>query len=324
MRARTVARAGLGIAASAVSCVLLAQSVDLEAAGAQLQAVDPRWLVLPFVAIVGQFALRARRWALLLSSASGAAVPASGIAPALAIGYLANAVLPARLGEVARTLVAARRTRLEIATVAASVVVERLIDLAALVTLAVLGTGLASTIGWPVVLAAIALVAGPHVIAKAAGHLATRLPAWLPDGLRPTAQRVLGALSGMGRRSMLYALILSALAWMGDVAVVWLCGQAIGADLSLGAALAIAVGAALASALPAAGGYLGTYELGAVAFGAMAGVPSSTALAVALVSHAFAVLPLALAGVIVVLRGGLRGLGPNPAFVNPQGDARTP
>ena len=314
MRARTVARAGLGIAASAVACVLLAQSVDLEAAGAQLQAVDPRWLVLPFVAIVGQFALRARRWALLLSSASGAAVPASGIAPALAIGYLANAVLPARLGEVARTLVAARRTRLEIATVAASVVVERLIDLAALVTLAVLGTGLASTIGWPVVLAAIALVAGPHVIAKAAGHLATRLPAWLPDGLRPTAQRGLGALSGRGRLSMLSALILSALAGMG----------AVGADLSLGAALAIAVGAALASALPAAGGYLGTYELGAVAFGGMAGVPSSTALAVALVSHAFAVLPLALAGVIVVLRGGLRGLRPNRAFVNPQGDARTP
>jgi hypothetical protein len=304
---------------------MLAEAVDLGAVGERLRAVDARWLVLPFVALTVQFALRAQRWALLLRSACGAAVPASTIAPAMAVGYLANAVLPARLGEVARTLVAARTTQLNIATVAASVVVERLIDLAALVTLAVLGTAVAATIGWHVAIAAaVALLAGPHVMRRAAAVLTSRLPGWLPPSVRRPAVRVLGALSGIGPRSMFYALILSSLAWAGDIAVVWLCAQAIGTNISPAAALTIAVGAALATALPAAGGYLGTYELGAVAFGAMAGVPSSTSLAVALVAHAFAVLPLALVGVVVILRGGVRWMLPSRGHVSTQGDARLP
>jgi hypothetical protein len=53
------------------------------------------------------------------------------------IGFLFTNTLPARLGEVARVLVMAERTRLPIATVAVSAVIERLLDVATVLVLLV-------------------------------------------------------------------------------------------------------------------------------------------------------------------------------------------
>ena len=92
--------------------------------------------------------------------------------------------------------------------------------------------------------------------------------------------------------------MLSLLAWACDSLVIWLCGQALGTPLSPGTAVLIAAGAAAGAALPAAAGYLGTYELGAMTMAAFAGVPADEALQIALLGHAIAVLPLAVVGLI--------------------------
>ena len=63
-------------------------------------------------------------------------------------------------------------------------------------------------------------------------------------------------------------------------------------------------------AVPAAPGYLATYELGAVALGTLAGVPRETILPIALLAHLIGVTSLAAAGAVALGRtSGLVQLG---------------
>jgi uncharacterized membrane protein YbhN (UPF0104 family) len=305
MNARlVVGRLAIGIMASVVACLVLLQVVDLPVTASRLRLASPAWLLIPLVALATQFLLRAWRWSLLLS-ASATSVAVGRAAGPLAIGYLANAVLPARLGEVARAVVLARREHLAIGSVAASVVVERAVDLAALLAIGILSTGIES-MAWVSAGATVTLLVGLGALVYLAPFISEHLPRRLPVRLRDTGSYFLLGVAGVHARTMLAALLISALAWVGDIAVVWAGARAIGTDLSLAAAVAIAVGAVLATAVPAASGYVGTYELGAVAIGSLAGTPPDTILAIALLSHVFAVVPTGLLGLVVALRMGIR------------------
>ena len=284
---------------------MLLQLVDVTATAALIGDVDPRWILLPLAALVGQFMLRAARWSLVLSAAAGTHVSVRRIVGPLAVGYLGNAVLPARLGEVARALLVSQRERLEVGTVAASVVVERTLDLVALLGIGVLATGSISAVGLAsvVVTAAIVLVLG--VLASAAPAISRRLPTRGPARVHTLINQFLAGVSSLGLRAACAGLVLSGAAWAGDIAIIWACAQAIGVELAIPAAIAIAVGAVLGTALPASGGYVGTYELGAVALGSLAGVAPDTILAVAVLAHVLAVVPVALFGAIAAMRMGV-------------------
>ena len=312
-RWRTVGRILLGIGLSAFALLLLARTVDVPGTVDRLAAIDPRWLVLPLGVLAIEFVLRAQRWSLLLRGA-GAAVPTRRVMAPLAVSYLANAVLPARVGEVARTLLVARRERLAIALVAASVIIERVLDLAALLSVGLVGTaavGAIGLIGWAAIGSTAALIIGLALAARFGERIVRLLPRRLPEWLRDAGVQFFGAVGRIGARTSLLAYGLSVLAWMGDVGLVWICARALGFELSAPAAVAISLGAALGTALPAASGYLGTYELGAVALGTLVGTPSETVLAIAVLAHVFAIIPFALLGLVAVLSVGVTALKPS-------------
>lgn len=321
MNARWAVRVLIGLLVSVGAVGLLAATVDIPAAAARLVSVDPVWLLVPLAALAVQLSIRAWRWSILLTAATGTPVRAVRVVGPMAVGYLVNAVLPARLGEVARAVLVARREPLAVAAVAASVVVERVVDLSALLTIGLVSTGAVGAIGPTAIVATAGLVIVLGILAVSARWVAAHLPGRLPERARVVVVQFLDGIAGVGPRPLLAAFGLSLVAWMGDVALFWACGQALGVEVALPAAIAIAVGAALGTALPAAGGYLGTYELGAVAMGTLAGIPADTILAIAVLAHVFAVVPVALLGVAAVVRMGVRfdatAIGrPGPAGTN--------
>jgi uncharacterized membrane protein YbhN (UPF0104 family) len=308
MQARTGARLALGLAVSGLACLLVINSVDVSATAARLSSVQPGWLLVPLVALALQLLVRARRWAILLAATSGTPVRTGRIVGPLAVGYLANGALPARVGEVARAVLVARREHLAIAAVAASVVVERVVDLVALLSIGLVSTwtvGIGAIGALAIAMAAV-LVSGLGVLAVLARPLAARVPRRMPDRLRRPAVQFLTSIGGVGFPAALAAFGLSLLAWMGDVTLVWACMQSLGLHLGLSVVVPIAIGAALGTALPAASGYLGTYELGAVTFGTLFGAAPDTVLSIALLSHVLAVVPTAAVGLVSGLRMGIR------------------
>jgi uncharacterized protein (TIRG00374 family) len=108
MQRSALLRLVVGIAISAVFLAVTLARVNLPAAAAAIAAAAPGYLVVALGIVLVDLALRAVRWKVLLDP-----LPATSGRPAfrlafgyLTIGFLANAVLPARLGDVARASLA--------------------------------------------------------------------------------------------------------------------------------------------------------------------------------------------------------------------------
>ncbi|HHT9131752.1 MAG TPA: lysylphosphatidylglycerol synthase transmembrane domain-containing protein [Candidatus Tripitaka californicus] len=80
------------------------------------------------------YVLRALRWQSLVSEVKR--VSFTNILSATAIGFMANNILPARAGEIVRTVILGKKEGLGMATVFATIVMERLLDSMSLIILA--------------------------------------------------------------------------------------------------------------------------------------------------------------------------------------------
>lgn len=313
-----------GLLVSVLATWIVTRGVNLEDAWAIATQASPGWLLAALGVVTVQTFLRAARWRALLPARPPRAGRPSRpsimrIVPVVLIGYLGNAVLPARLGEAARGVLVARREDLPATGALGSVVIERVLDT---LVLALLGIGAALLIGVPDWIVRVALLGVLISAAAVIGlSVAPGLLHRLGGGrLGRVASGALGVLHGANvskrPRAIGLALLLSALAWVLDASIYWLVGRSVGVELTPFGAMLVATVTVLSTAVPAAPGYVGTFELAAVAAAGVLGVDPTTALAFAVVAHAVAVLPIAIAGAVALAVVGVdarlltRGAGP--------------
>lgn len=305
MTMRRLLAALLGIAISAAAIVVVVASIDVSETWAILQAADP----LPLLIIVGivavQVTVRAWRWSFLLPRrADGRRLAVQRLLPSLLVGYLGNAVLPARLGEPMRAVLASRRERIGTTEALGSVVLERVIDVA---TLAVVAFGAAVLVGAPdwitqlLGLAALGGIVGLGTLVTVgvqplvAG--ADRIGLRRQERLRSLIGRFAASVGGPSRRQPIAtSASISVGAWLLDAVSFWLAAQAVGVELTYPGALLVAGFTVLGTAIPSAPGYVGTFELAAIAVAGTLGVPAPAALAMAAATHVMTLLPMALGG----------------------------
>jgi uncharacterized protein (TIRG00374 family) len=290
----------VGLAISAVFLVATLSRVDLVEVGIALQRVDLRGVALAIPLVFLELLLRGLRWQRLL--APMAAIPVRRSAAYLAIGYFANSMLPARLGDVARAYLAGQSFGLSRLSVLGTVVVERLADglfilgLVAVLGLTVAGGGsLATTAGWLVAIAVAGgaglLVALAYLRSSRGGRIRSRVWSFVERMLRGAE-----ALRSGGSLALVAALTVGA--FLPAVAMFALIAGAAGIQLSI-AQCALVMGAlALSTAIPAAPGSIGTYEFVGLTLLTTIGVDAPVALAVVVLVHLVATLPLALAGLL--------------------------
>ena len=304
----------LGIISSCVAIVLLIAAVDPSRTLAVVRQARPEPLVLAVGILAFQTLVRAARWRLLLGKVGdGARLPFGLVLRALLIGYLGNAALPARLGEAARAGVVSRAAGRPFGAVLGTVLLERLIDLVALAVLVLIASMFAPVPALVINAAAVTLavgIAGGLVLAVAGRRLGVAGAA-SPVGVR---QRVLAfgrhLLAGAlypGRAVIVTAGALSLVAWLLDAALYLAAAASLGITISVGTAVIIDAAGALATALPAAPGYVGTYDLAAAAVGAGLGLDPAKAVALAAVVHAVVLVPIALAGAAALVGETLSG-----------------
>lgn len=300
----------VGIVISAAAAAWLAATTDFGQVADHLRRAELLWLAPAVLVLAVQAWIRAARWASLIRPWSDRAIGARRVVDAMLIGYFANAVLPGRLGEVARAIVVSRREALAFGGVAASVVIERAIDVMALAALAAVALALAGTgawIGFAALASGVAVVIG---LGRRSAALERLLPARTPATIAEGIRAFLRSVASIPPTAAAGAAALSAVAWLADATIVLLVARALGIELPVAAAIAIGLGGALGTALPAAPGYIATYELGAVALGGLAGVPRETVLPLAILTHVIGVTVLAAAGAVALGRaGGLVQLG---------------
>jgi uncharacterized protein (TIRG00374 family) len=309
---RLVIRALFGIGVSVVAMAIALRSVDLTSALQVIAGAAPIWIVAMFAFNVTDILFRAGRWQRLVKPVKPVRYPP--MLGYLLIGYLANNVLPARLGELVRSHYLGDREGLSRTTALGTVVVERVIDTAFVVLLAAGSILLLSVRGALVSAVLVGLAfAGILVVGLVVLLLADRLPGAhrlasafdrFPR-IQSLAARLREGLAVVGRPSTLaQAIALTALAWTASILAFVAAGQSIGVELALSEGALLAAGVALATAIPSGPGYLGTFELAAVTVGEAIGVPSDQAFALGLIVHAGILVVTTVGGGIAFLRVG--------------------
>ena len=310
---RAIARSVLGIGVSVVAIWLLLRSVDLAAAAQVLKTASPAWIAVMFVTCFVDIASRGARWRVLLAPI--AAIPYRRVLGYTYIGYLANNVLPARLGELVRSHSLGEKEGVARTTVLGTVVVERVVDTVMVVAIAAVSVLVLSIRG--VMTSAVLLglaFASLLVIGLGLGVAAHRLPGaarvaayverWprvialgrmLRDGLAVVARP----------RTLFGALAFSVVAWSASIGSWLAAGQAVGLELTVAQGALLASGVALATIVPSGPGYLGTFELTAVGICSLFGIERDTAFAMALLVHVMILAVTSVGGAIAwfALRG---------------------
>jgi uncharacterized protein (TIRG00374 family) len=325
---RYVREAGItaaGIAISVFSLYVVAGSVNLSDAARIALTATPGLLLIAVAVIVAAFGFRLAVCRVLTPvGPDGAPVPLRRLISPVLIGYLGNLVLPARLGEVVRVYLISRRETITIAATFGAVVLERWIDTAVLAVLAFVAAIVVHAEPWIVqgtgAIAAVATLAvlllattGLHPFVDVlkrlgAGNGILRRP--IAAAVRLVSPFVRWSGGAHRRRAIAQAALFSLGAWLANVAMFWLVGEAVGASLGPGQAILVTAVSVLSTAIPSAPGYVGTFELACVAVARSNGVPADVALAMAVLAHVLGLLPAAIGGSVALIRlgRGLRGL----------------
>ena len=306
------ARGAIGALISLACIFLVLRGVDLQKTANLLGGARPAWLALAVAAIVGDLLFRAVRWQVLIRPIR--AVPFRRLTAYMLVGYLANNVLPARLGELVRSHYLGDREGISRSATLGTVVVERVVDTvvlvgigaAAILVLNVRGV-VVSAILIGVAIAALLCVALAVALAAhrlpGAGRAAAFLSRWprivgvatrLRDGLRVAALP----------KTVAAAAILSVAAWSCTVVAVLAVGQSLGIELTVGEAALLAAGTNLATAIPSGPGYLGTFEYAGQSIALAFGLAASVGLALALLIHVLTIAVSSIGGVVALIRLG--------------------
>jgi glycosyltransferase 2 family protein len=310
---RVALRGIVGIAISILAGWILVQSVDIPAAIEVLRGADLTFVALMAVTVFLDVASRGARWRALLVPIQPLSYPR--VVGYTYVGYLANNVLPARLGELVRAHALGEGEGLSRTTVLGTIVVERIVDTVIVVGLAgiaVLILGIGGVLATGVVLGA--LFVGVLVIGLIAATIGHRLP----GAARVTAaaerfprvlelgRRLRDGLSVIHRPSTIVAAVaFSLVAWGFSIATFILGGRAIGVELTLAQGALLSSGVALATIVPSGPGFLGTFELTAVGIASRFGVDRDSAFAMALLVHAMILLVTTIGGAIAATRLGV-------------------
>jgi glycosyltransferase 2 family protein len=253
-------------------------------------------------------ALRGERWLRLLRG-GGMRLGRADAYAITTVGYMGNNALPARAGDILKALLSSREARADAADGFGTLVAERVLDAAALVALfAVLVTTLNLPLGvdgWILALVGAGLLAAAAAAAflgrdTGAGLRVRALAARL---LAPTRRLWSGAGAGL--------LVLSIALWLVEGSVYAVLGAVAGLHLSLLDGLYIMALANVVAMVPAAPGYVGTFDAAVLlAVRLVGGGTHAAALAYVVVVRFVLFVPITLVGLgVLVLRyGGMRRL----------------
>lgn len=308
----------LGLVLSAVCLVIIFRKLDLAQLWGAVSAVRLDILLLAVLVFLTTFLVRTFRWQVLLRPTRHVRYPR--LLSVVMIGYMANNVLPARLGEFVRAYVLSRKEGVRKSSSLATIFIERIFD--GLSLLFILGALLvAHQVGWlslkhdfPASIQWAGLGAGVvFVLAFAAvlalefyppcGVLMERLIVLLaPQKIRQRLLDILvafregvGCVRSLGAMAVVFTA--SLLIWTIEGMTYTLVGQAFALELPLRAFFITMVIVNLGTLVPSAPGYLGTFQFFCWLSLGLFGVSKELAVSYGLVLNIMEYLPVTLIGV---------------------------
>jgi uncharacterized protein (TIRG00374 family) len=305
-------RAVLGILIGAIFIYLVMRDIDFARVGTLFTKAKLFPLTVAIFAFVADFLLRAVRFWTMLRLTTGRKLPlVPTIGPFIASFGISD-ILPFRVGDALRVLWFSRQFRISAGTVVGTMIVERILDLVSIVflgagALALLDTATPSVLVWNFEVVLLIAVGGGAVILlapamlcrileKIFGKFANAAIDRLVELLRATSTAVVQIGSW---RSIILFIIISITLWILESVVMLGAWVSLGGELSAVQKPFLAFAfSTLGTLVPSLPGHFGSFEFFGLQAFALAGVETSFAAAVLLLTHLILWAPTALFGII--------------------------
>lgn len=287
-RISAVLRLVLTLVVSGGCLYFAARRIEIEALRSEIGNLDWPFSAPAVVASVAALSLRSLRWHLVLLREKSFAF--SNTFWANGMGYLGNNVLPARAGELIRSVVLALSTGIRKSMVLATALTERMLDAGILLALAFIMLQFTQALPpavqglWslmlPLVLGLLAAAFAAPLLQGFWLKILSVLP--LPESLRAKVRHLLlGLLDGIRvfhhLRLLVFFLLFTCIIWAIDAAVFVALARAFGAQLTLPQAIVFSAALGFASSIPSTPGFVGVFQAVAVLVLPVFGVSASKA-----------------------------------------------
>jgi uncharacterized protein (TIRG00374 family) len=304
----------VSFAISALFLLAILWSVDIRQTKEALRAANYAYIPLAVLLCLVTNVLRSYRWKYVLNPIRRISIRTlfSGVA----IGYMANNLLPARLGELVRSYVIGKKEGISKSSILATIVVERLIDGFTLLLFLVLVSVFFTIPFWIKqvgFVAAICLSAfsvflvlllakrkfGFRLIQQSVGRVSSRLAERVNSLLESFLQ---GLAIVNHTKDTLLAFVFTILAWIVEAGTYYVIGLAFDLNLPLDVAVVTLAIINFGILIPAGPGYVGTFEFFCVSALSLVSLDKSVALSYALVLHAVLVIPITVIGLMYFVK----------------------
>jgi glycosyltransferase 2 family protein len=323
---RAELRTGLILAVTVALLAYFLRSANFSAVWLELRRAELAPILGSILAMAFVYVMRAVRWQFLLRPIGPAGF---GIAfRATVIGFAISALLPARPGEAVRPYLLARREGLSFTSVLATILIERMLDLAAVLIMfasfvllfdpgmQAVDSRLYDAVKLGGTVAAAAAVAMLAVMSAFAGHperlgrmvlIAERvLPAKVVQAIARLVERFAGGLAATRNPwDLLKGLALSMPVWLAIALSVWLVARAFHITLPFTGSFLLLTLLVVGVAVPTPGGVGGFHEAFRVGATAFYGVDNDRAVSCAIAMHASQFVPVVVAGFVFMAQEGL-------------------
>jgi glycosyltransferase 2 family protein len=321
MRVRTVLVSLLAIALFA----WFLSHANLASVWTQVKRARIDLLVAGFFAVILTYVIRAWRWQYLLHPIGPTRFRTAF--RTTVIGFAALGVLPARAGDVLRPYLLARQEGLLVSATLATIVMERVLDLIAVLALLALyvwgiadpgalppallrGIEVSSALAGAVAIALMGvmwvLATHPERIGGLVFAMARVLPHAVADRLAGLARTFSGGFAAAREpRALAAAVAWSFPLWLTIAAEAWLVTIAFDIAMPFSGTFLLQALLVIGVAVPtpgAVGSYHEAYRIGVTTF---FGAPEDTAVAAAIVTHAISYFPVVLTGIVFMAQDGL-------------------
>ncbi len=293
----------LGFTVSAACIVFAFWGIDRRAFISTFEQISWMWFVGATLWVVLALWIRAYRWKLLTSHLKR--VGTYRLFQALCIGFAVNNLLPARIGELARTYTLSRTEDMKFSGVFATVVAERIYDSVSFTILLVLFLAFVEV---PIfqrlgisqqkftmtmllllsfgIMFILLLRLKPRAIERAVRRFFGLFSRRLADRLADEVTHFSAGISHSASAGALAALAtVSFLIWVVSIFQFWLAAGSLGVDLGVKNSFVLMVAVLFGISIPASPGYVGTYHLAAMKVLQASGYPPELSLSVAIVVH---------------------------------------
>lgn len=298
-----------GIVLGIVLIYFSVRGIDFNETISHLRKIHLGYAALSLCFIVLMQALRSYRWGVILQPLEK--ISQFTLFAVTSVGFLAIAAIPARIGELARPYLIAKKSSIKMSSALGTVVVERVLDSLAVLTITVAVLILQDLPSWMIksgilffmvtmlmIACIIGLIWRRETAVKIIDRILRRLPGKLAQKVNNVIHHFIDGFQVITDvKRLLYLLFLSAVVWLVDVAAIYTLLLAFGFNLPVLAAFVVMVILIAGIAIPTAPGFIGNWHYACILGLSLFGIAKPEAFSFALVYHFLSMIVLIVLGV---------------------------